>query len=78
MINLFIVDVAQLRLVDGMFNTWNSTTRDGRIEVFSDGEWGTICDIGFDIQDATVICRQLGFPGNFCLVVVTGISTKFT
>ena len=57
----------QIRLVDGVYKTWRDTTRDGRVEVLSNGEWGTICDIGFDEQDAEVICKQLGFPGNSLL-----------
>ena len=56
--------VVQIRLTNGIHKSWRNTTRDGRVEVLSNGEWGTICNVGFDKQDADVICKQLGFPGS--------------
>ena len=50
-----------LRLVQGTVS--NPTFSAGRLEIFVNGEWGTICNDYFDLTDASVACKQLGYSG---------------
>ena len=42
-----------MRLRDG-------TTLSGRVEICIDNLWGTVCDTSWSVNDAMVVCRQLG------------------
>lgn len=33
----------------------------GRVEVLVDNQWGTLCDIYWDMRDASVMCRTMGY-----------------
>lgn len=53
---IFLILIGNLvRLADG------SGSYEGRVEIFMNGQWGTVDDDPWDDDDAGVVCRQFGY-----------------
>ena len=58
--------------MEGMVRLVGVIEQEGRVEVCSNGVWGSICDQNWDQTDAHVICQQMGYAelgiaSDFCM-----------
>ena len=55
--NFSLILETKIRLVEG------GNIYEGRIELFNDYEWVSVCENGWNINAASVVCRDLGYAG---------------
>lgn len=52
---LLLPFIAPVRLVDGQYGN------EGRVEVYKDGVWATVCGESLDLYTANVLCEYMDF-----------------
>ena len=62
----FIFVELPIRLVEG------NTVGEGRVEIWYKNSWATVCDDGWDDNDASAVCTQLGLGSSGLAVGLAG------
>ena len=62
---------ATVRLIGG-----GNVVSHGRVEVYNRGIWEAVCSDDWDLKDANVVCRQLGFEGALTETKLGGRETE--
>ena len=57
----FVGKVAIYYLTENVRLTGGPTIHEGRVEVFVNGQWGTVCGDGISTNEAETLCQSLGF-----------------
>ena len=47
--------------VENIRLTGGSSIYEGQVEIFINGQWGTVCNDGIGINEAETLCQSLGF-----------------
>ena len=56
---LFIIVTLPIRLVS--ISSYIGAQYVGRLEIFQNGQWGTVCNKSWTFQDSLVVCKELGY-----------------
>lgn len=56
-----LVQLAQATGSIRLAGSSNSST--GRLEIYYNSQWGTVCQNNFGFPEANVACRELGYSG---------------